>query len=76
MIYMEATQLGWTTLVKSWMAYSFPSNLSIASKTTIQVGKATPTDVEKILVMYIKHVLNCFPFRKVHRFLVFSSVVV
>ena len=37
MIYMEATQLGWMTLIKSWMMYNFPPNLSLPMKTMIQV---------------------------------------
>ena len=34
---MEATQLGWMTLVRSWMIYNFPSNLCSSMKTMIQV---------------------------------------
>ncbi|XP_028407226.1 dynein heavy chain 3, axonemal-like [Dendronephthya gigantea] len=36
MIYMEATQLGWMTLIKSWIMYNFPPNLGLAMKTMIQ----------------------------------------
>ena len=39
MIYMESTQLGWEPLVASWMQQEFPSNLSSASKESIQVSK-------------------------------------
>ena len=38
MIYMEPSQLGWEPLVASWMDKEYPSNLSAASKSSIQVS--------------------------------------
>lgn len=38
MIYMEPSQLGWEPLVASWMEKEYPSNLSPASKYSIQVS--------------------------------------
>ncbi|XP_068702145.1 dynein axonemal heavy chain 3-like [Montipora foliosa] len=37
MIYMEPSQLGWEPLVASWMDKEYPPNLSIASKSSIQM---------------------------------------
>ena len=38
MIYMEPRQLGWEPLVTSWMQKEYPSNLSTASRSSIQVN--------------------------------------